>query len=254
MKEKTAFTKGRVIGFSCCALIPAAAIFCGIRLLIKGAIFNTWVAFTFILLPLVALGLLAWCLFSGCKTLKKAILSGVILAVFVISFFISMIFTDFVKVERYNGEEAAARYASAADENELMPELSEIGKPSEIAYRNVFACFFIFEWETDYLICRYAPDEYEIRKAALETEYTFQSETITEYKSNCEPSAEVDGYQFRLLSVEEYNLYYPKELLLIGYSDNAREIVYVAFEDFDLDYISSLEEFIIDECGWEHIR
>ena len=137
-----------------------------------------------------------------------------------------------------------------------MPELSAIGRPTDIEYHNVFAVFFIFSSETDYLICRYTPEEYEIRKAALETEYTFQTETITEGTSKCEPMADVDGYQFRMLSPEEYNgtILYPKKMILIGYSDNAREIVYVAFEDWDLDYMSSFKDFIVDDCGWKHIR
>ena len=85
-------------------------------------------------------------------------------------------------------------------------------------------------------------------------EYVFQTETITENESNCEPSAQVDGFEFRILSIEEYDLYYPKQVILIGYSDDDYEIVYASYCDWDLDYISSLQNFIISECGWKYIR
>ena len=93
------------------------------------------------------------------------------------------------------------------------------------------------------MICQYAQEEYAIQKARLDSAYTFQEETIT-----------IDGYQFKMLSVEKYNLSYPNNIILIGCSDATREIVYLEFYDFDLDIISSLEDFIIDECGWKYIR
>ena len=160
------------------------------------------------------------------------------------------------QVIHYYGAAAESRYAAMEQEHTLMPSLSELGDPTDIECHEMLASFAIFSWETSYLICRYTPDEYEVQKAELETEYTFQREAITEYKSNCEPSVEVDGYLFRLLSIEEYkeDIRYPHKIILIGCSDEAREIVYAVFDDFDLDYILSLEEFITENCGWRYIR
>ena len=179
-----------------------------------------------------------------------------IIVLFVVSFVLSFVLSGLEQVKHYEGAEAKLQYTAAKGGNTLMPELSEIGQPTDIEYHNVFISMFIFSAETDYLICRYTADEYQICKEELETEYTFQTETIRDSRSQCEPSAEVNGYQFRLLSIEEYKgpIYFPKHLILIGYSDDTREIVYVAFEDVDLDYITSLKEFITDDCGWKYIR
>ncbi len=136
----------------------------------------------------------------------------------------------------------------------MMPELSELGNTTDIEHYNVFSAFYIFSTETDYLICRYTQEEYEIQKTRLDTAYTFQTETITDDYSNCEPMIEIDGYQFRMLSNEAYDLYFPKNIVLIGCSDEAREIVYLEFYDLDLDFVDSLKDFITDECGWKYIR
>jgi hypothetical protein len=45
----------------------------------------------------------------------------------------------------------------------------------------------------------------------------------------------VDGYHFRLLSAEEYKqtIDFPEQLILIGYSDETREIVYLVYDSMD---------------------
>lgn len=256
MREKFGFTKDRLIGFILCVSLPVFAITLGIRMLMKGTLFNFGFAIAYFLIPLFTAGLLAWCIFSGSKTLRKTITSGAILALFAVSFLCSFIFVGFVQAKRYEGTQAQIQYAAVKNENPLMPELSGIGQPAAIEYDNIVTAFFLFYAETDYLICRYTPDEYEMQKAALETDYAFQETVITGDFSNCDPSVEIDGYRFRLLSPDEYKgeIFYPKNLVLIGFSDAAREIVYAAFEDADLDYISSLEDFITNDCGWKYIR
>ena len=64
----------------------------------------------------------------------------------------------------------------------------------------------------------------------------------------------VDGYSFRVLSSGEYEMDYPKEVVLIATNDETKEIAYLSYDDQDIDYIDSLDEFILDDCGWEHIR
>lgn len=256
MRDKLALTKGRVICFVCCALLPAIGTVLGIWILINGVLLNVGFAITYFALPMIALGLLAWCVFSGSKAWKKVILSGVILVLFVISYFWFSVFTSYVQIKHYDGADVEQRYAEIKNKNTLMPDLSGIGESVDIECHNVWIEFFMFAAETDYLICHYTPEEYQAQKAALETKYIFQTEFITESDVRCEPSTDVDGYQFRLLSVEEYKgtIHYPKELVLIGYSDVACKIVYAAFIDLDLDYIRSLKDFVLDDCGWKYLR
>lgn len=255
MEENHSVFKDYAAGFFCAALLPMLAVAFGILSLANHVVLNLSFTITFFLIPLIAVGLLAWCVFSGIKNGKKMALSIVILLLFLVSFFFSWICASITQVKHYEGTEAEQK--CVAEMRLLqMPELSDIGQPTEVEYYYVDSSFAIFCSETNHLICRYTPEEYEIQKARLDEEYIFQTETITLYDSSCEPMTEIDGYRFRMLSTEAYkeSLYYPKSVILIGYSDEAREIVYIAYYNFDLDYISSLDTFIVEDCGWKYVR
>lgn len=249
--KRFAFTKGRLIGFICCALLPLATMVLGILLLVKDVLLNIGVIVIYFLIPLLVAGLLAWCIFSNSKIRKKYILSGVILVLFLITLFFSFFIAGWTQLKRYEGNEAVQQYSNSVSESKLMPELSELGNPEKIEYYNLFSAFCIFSYETDGLICTYTQEEYLIQKVRLDTTYNFQTEKTAD---DILPAVEIDEYQFRLLSIDEYDLYYPKDVVLVGYSDDANEIVYIEFYDIDLDYITSLQEFIADECGWKYMR
>ena len=110
---------------------------------------------------------------------------------------------------------------------------------------------------SDYLFCQYTPEEYALQKQQLDQTYRFREENITIDGYEFQPFVEMDGYHFRVLADDgEYDPYitYPKYMVLIGCSDEAHEIVYLSFFDTDLDYITSLPDFLNGECGWKHIR
>ena len=243
--KRFVFTKRRLIGFLCCALLPVAAMVLGILLLFKDVMLNVGIAVVYFFIPLLTAGLLVWCIFSNGKTWKKYILCSVILVLFLIALFYSCLIVGWTQLKRYEGNEAVQQYSTSESESELMPELSELGNPEKIEYYNLFSAFLIFTYETDGLICTYTQEEYAIQKARLDTTYNFQTEKI---------AVEIDGYQFRMLSIDEYDLYYPMNIVLVGYSDDANEIVYIEFYDIDLDYITSLQDFIMNICGWKYIR
>lgn len=254
MKKTFAFTKARLIVLLCCLPLPVLAIVNGMIVLSYGVRLNYGFALAFIIPSLIAIGLLALCMFSNFKNVWKAILAFVFLLCLAYYFFFLSFFAKIEQVKHYEGEEVSEYYIDVCNENPQMPSLSKIGRPANIEYYNIFQTQYIFSWETDYLICHYTPEEYAVQKATLDEKYVFQTETITEYKSNCEPSAQMGTYFFRMLSVEEYDLDYPKQVILIGYCDDTQEIVYLSYYDFDLDRISSLQNFITDDCGWKHIR
>ena len=116
--------------------------------------------------------------------------------------------------------------------------------------------YYIFYSETTCFIFSYTQEQYEAQKTALEHHYIFQSEAIRDRDSICEPIAELDGYVFRFLSPEEYEDTpdYPMTVMLVGYSDQKREIVYMLHKDTDTDYISDLSHFILDSCGWKYMN
>lgn len=247
--KRFVFTKSRLIGFCCCVLLPMVAIALGILMLVNDVMLNIGVTIVYFLTPLIAAGLLACCIFSNCKTWKKSVLSSVILLLFLITFFFSSLLVGWTQVKRYEGNAAAQRYSLL--ESELLPDLTELGKPTHMEYYRLFSYYFIFSCEADGLICSYNQEDYAIQKAKLDTTYIFQAEKT---EDNFDPMVEIDGYQFRMLSSKEYDLYYPKKMILVGCSDDTNEIVYLEFYDIDLDYITSLKDFIMDECGWKYIR
>lgn len=100
------------------------------------------------------------------------------------------------------------------------------------------------------MVCKYSEDEYLQKKSSLDEKYVFEIDDRT----NKEQITEIDGYYFRMLSIAEYEMNYPKEVVLIATNDKTREIVYISYLDWDIDTISSLDEFILNNCGWEHIN
>lgn len=260
MKEKSIVTKGHWIGFLCCSLLPLAALVFGIVLLWKGFVINLSFGICFIALPLIAIVLQAWCIFSGCPFPDKRLMCCLILAAFLFGFLFCTLFYfplrgRFDQVRHYKGSKAEQQYSSLEHRNPLMPTVSELGSPIAVEYCHInFHC--IFSWERDWLISRYTPEDYEAKKAALEEYYVFQTDPISESGHICAPFITLDGYHFRLLSLEDYKdaLDFPKDLILIGYSDDSQEIVYLTFHDIDLDYIDDLGTFITDDCGWKYIR
>ena len=166
-----------------------------------------------------------------------------------------MFFVHHEGMVRYTGDEASGEYGGLAEVNTLLPSLDEIGQPCELEYINYYGSQFIFAWDAYYLICSYDDEEYAFQKALLEERYIYQDEKLHNGISSFDPSVELDGFIFRALSIEgDYDFRYPKQVYLTGYCDQSKEIVYLMFYDIDLDYISSLGEFINDECGWEHVR
>lgn len=74
------------------------------------------------------------------------------------------------------------------------------------------------------------------------------------YTDPCEPVAEMDGYLFRVLSTQMGHLHdtdYPWHMNLIACSDEKYEIIYLSYHNTDVDYHTSLTDFLYEECGWK---
>lgn len=264
MRKTFAVTKSRLDTFLFAILLPLLGIGCGVFSLILGACVNKTFLITFVLFPLGAIGLLALCIFSPMRHSFKGLLSAAVLFLFVVLILGGKLFGTHVVLERYKNEDAVQHYASVVEYDDRMPSLDEIGQPVNVEYCNVDTRYFIFFPEADYLICQYAPDEYARQKSSLDAKYIFQTETMYSYDyfnetytDPCEPVAELDGYQFRVLSTEmdyAHDTDYPWHMNLIGCSDEKQEIIYLSFNDTDVDYHTSLTDFLYDECGWSYVR
>lgn len=254
MKKRFDFTKKRLIAYLSCLLLPAAGLFFPILLLRRDFCLNGSIVF-FLILCFVSAGLPALIIFSNRRRkLIKALLSVIVLILFVILYLFNFMFGTFGYMDRYTQEQVRVPYAASRDTHSCswMPELTQVGEPVNISHYSYHAKAFIFLWDADYLICSYEPEEYERQKANLENAYQFRTETLHSYDGNCEPTAQLDGYTFRFVDLNEYS--WSKHAPLIGYSDEANEIVYVNYYDVERDVYTSLSDLLIVDCGWRYIR
>ncbi len=158
----------------------------------------------------------------------------------------------------------AVREKSSHDINEYnellkvytyLPSVDEMGEYSDLKFTHLNRYSFIFNADTYTVRVKYENEEFLRQKDFIQNNYSFQ-QTITNNGgiNTTELSAnfEMDSFNFRILSVDEYNLDHPSNLVFIGASASTNEIVYIVFNDSDLDYIEgTLQEFLEEECGWE---
>ena len=142
----------------------------------------------------------------------------------------------------------------------------ELGTPEALEYHSYDeSVLSVFHSSSCTLLCRYGEEEYEAAKTALETRYRFRTELMdTEYASGnkqvkqIEPFVRIGDDFFRVLlprdGEREFTDDFYKGCILIVTNDVRHEIGYIAFADMDLDVAEDLAAFVLDNCGWEHIR
>ena len=110
---------------------------------------------------------------------------------------------------------------------------------------------------TDYtyiLIVSYDEENYQARKIALDTQYTYRTELIPglEEDDRITPDFEMDGFSFR--AVDQVGVSYPKKMLFVGTSDEKQEIAYIYCDNYDLGYISdSVEAHVQEVSRWKKL-
>ena len=252
MDNKKTFDIEHVIVLALVSIFPVLVFVAGVGLIKEGMLITTSLVVSYFVFPVIAVLLFVVVLIKAKKDWLKGVLCVFVLVVFGISVLTCRLFQAYEIINKYENEELKTKYSEIT--NELMPSLNEISNPQKLEYYHYVSNFYIFEADAKTLICEYDDITYSQQKAELEKKYVFQTDSIIDDENNCEPSAEIDGYSFRMISVDEYANHYPKEVVLVATNDGENEIVYMCFCDDDLDYIDSLDEFIIDDCGWEHIR
>ncbi|MBE6747788.1 MAG: hypothetical protein E7557_00980 [Ruminococcaceae bacterium] len=257
--KKLGFTKKRLLAFLFTLILPVFSLICGSILLMSDCLINLSFLLTFIIFPVLTIIALGFTIFYNTKTLLKVFFSTLLTILFALLLSVGYIYGEYVMLWHYEDEMLEAEYSEIAETKKLMPTLDEVGSPVDIDYYNVYIQYFIyFTPETDYLICEYTPEEYKTQKNALFEKFIFQEDKLSNLDASCEATTELDGFTFRSLSIDEKSykssIDYPKQMMLIAYSDKTNEIIYISFYDDDIDYLTSLSEFINDDCGWKYIR
>ena len=244
----------RLITYFSSLLLPLAGYVFPIWLMQKDFCFNS-TTLRFLISPLVAALLLAVVIFSkwGRKWVKTLLSIG-ILILFVLFYLCNFMFGTLAYLDCYEQEQVQEPYTTVRESWECswMPDLTQVGEPTKITHYSYHAKSFIFLWEAEYLVCSYEPEEYQKEKANLENRYRFYTETLKHYDCECPPATQLDGYIFRFVDLDEYS--WETHVPLVGYSDEAHEIMYVNYYDADRDILTSLMDLLIDDCGWKFIR
>lgn len=253
--NKKWFSTSRIILFAISCIIPLFVIVKGFIKLCNYAIMTPCMILSLFILPLGAIALLSACNFNPLRTVWRIIADVVVLAALVFLVLFCFLIGPIVSLDHYEQNEVAAQYTEVHDKVDAMPNLDEIGTPLKTDYFVFQREEYIFCWHTYTLVCTYDSSEYEQQKALIEQNYVFQAADLEEFGYTCSPYDELDGFTFRALSCEgEYKyLQWPKYMAFIGTNDETRQIVYMYYDDSDIDYFDgTLEEFIDKNCGWKH--
>lgn len=134
-----------------------------------------------------------------------------------------------------------------------LPTVEQFGNYSDLEFKYQHLESFLMKSDSYILKLRYSKDDFTTQKDYINNTYKFQDKVINRGVKSEELNAsfDFDGYSFRLLSLEEYDLDFPKAFAMIGICEETRTICYVFYMDQDLDYMgSSFDEFLVKECGW----
>ncbi len=240
------------------SLVPLGAVALGLRETVNGILITPAFMIGYFLLPFGTIAGFFFLITSRMKLWGKIVLSILLFTCFVTLDFWTLLFGTLEDLDHYKNAVAMEAYEEQERLVEIMPDPEKLGMPEQTEYyRYDFSSLFF--WEAETLICQYSEADYMEEKARLEECYVFQEEPFRHYSTAqlCEPTAEIDGYTFRTLCVEvEYKdeIRYPDQLMFVGTNDETQEIVYLATDDPERDYIASLDEYILEICGWKYIR
>jgi len=252
VNTKNRFAKARVLKFAALGMIPLVLAVVGYVLYLNGAIVNTAFIIALIAVPLFMAVVLAVLFFVNLNpSVAKTVATSVLILCWILLSAVGFI-GQFEFLTSFDG------YAATRFSWPLMPPVLSTSNPTDIEYHNYVACVIPFyHSESHVLIYKYDEEQYLLKKAELYGAYVFETHALKSCGEVCEPTDELDGFFLRRLHTGKYSgshLEYPKRLVLIGTNDETREIMYIAYYDFDLDYLTSLSDFVYENCGWEYIR
>lgn len=250
----------KFLAFLIAALIPIAAIVLGVLAIFANTMPTISFFITFVILPAFCISLLALIIFKLRNVFLKILATAVVLVLFVAFWFKSYLLGYFEIFRKFDNEKTATSYYTQFCESySTLPTLNELGNYSEVEYYCYSSQSGIFTCDAFTLIVHYNAENYENEKEILNENYFFQyGEMIGYNNQNCLPTAQIEDYNFRALDTTgehypENEIEHPKKLVIISTNDVDKTISYTAFYNNDLDYILSLEELLLKNCGWKYI-
>lgn len=226
-------------------------------LLFGSPMFTLSYGITFLLLPLITSVLLyALVLWRKKKVLTRVFLAAVVLGLAYFTLIFSTLIGDFRNQSIYSGEEALSHYDELAYP-EGMPSSDSLGTPADALFMYYRRSCAIFRSDCDSLILTYTPEEYDARTAELDQQELFHTKPLSTQFHTPEvpllPEFHWEDWHLRYLNMDGTTLCYPKEMILVATNDRESSIAWIYFTDLELDWISSHEDFLLEDCGWQYL-
>ena len=179
------------------------------------------------------------------------IILSAILAFWVI---LSIIIGFMIFVPQMDVDTSIDAWVELQEEHSYLPAISEMGYYEDVQCKYQHRENLIISSDAYILRATYSQENFDAQKDYILNTYSFQNtvtDEIGEETIQKNASFLFDGYDFKMLSLEEYELWSPKYFAFVGFCKEKQEICFIYFEDIELDYISgSFEDFFMDECGW----
>ena len=251
------------IGAGIACLPSAALMLLGLYGLLFRSLRLTWgCAALFFLLPGLVLFLLILLLWNSWGAAPKIVLSLFLCTLLAVGVITSPFWTIFLPLEYHtvSRENAAEQFAARYSGLDAIQNL-ELGDPEEVVYHDCLRMAGLyFDTKVHALVCRYGED-YEAEKAALEARLPFREEALESGDPNTgerlrfEPNLRIGGDLFRFLEPgEDHQSWFGNFCVLFVTNDETREIVFLVYDDIEVDYLTDITEFIEYDCCWSMIR
>lgn len=162
-----------------------------------------------------------------------------------------------VFVKRVEVSQDIAKWNDLEKRLTYLPSVAEMGNFSELEFKYQHKRGFFMDSEAYILKVNYSEKSFQKHVDNFLNDYSFQESVVNfgEKTAKKETDFQFDDFKFKMLSLKEYDLHYPKQIAFIGVSEKYNEIAVVYYSDIELDYIEdSFEEFLVEECGWEYLQ
>ena len=174
---------------------------------------------------------------------KKAIISVVCIISLIIGILISIKCFGFSTTVDNDLKNYSNNKSKVDITNQVMPEIDELPLYESVHYEYRHKRMLMFSADTILLAAKYDEETYEIEKEKLnnlnyakeKVETIIDNEdlyTLPEYEFS------INSFNFKVISSDVEGIEYPKRIGFIANSDEKTSIVYLFFNDADLDFIS----------------
>ena len=182
------------------------------------------------------------------------ILSAILALILAFLVILSIIIGFMIFVPQMDVDTSIDAWVELQEEHSYLPAISEMGYYEDVQCKYQHRENLVISSDAYILRATYSQENFDAQKDYILNTYSFQNtvtDEIGEETIQKNASFLFDGYDFKMLSLEEYDLWYPKYFAFVGFCKEKQEICFIYFEDIELDYISgSFEDFFMDECGW----